>query len=69
MLWVVSQLPPHCSMSRVANPMNEITNTESLHKLDERHEELLEKLDTLCRELEEALKNLAPSSDSLREAA
>ncbi len=51
--------------------MNELADSDSLHKLDQRHEELLVKLDDLCRELETALKNLAPpSSESpLKEAA
>ena len=43
--------------------MNELACSESLQKLDQRHEELLVKLDDLCRELETALKNLAPQGD------
>jgi hypothetical protein len=51
--------------------MNELASTESLHKLDQRHEELLVKLAALCSELETALTNLAPKSEetALKEAA
>lgn len=51
--------------------MNELACSESLQKLDQRHEELLVKLDDLCRELEAALKNLAPPSSevAIKEAA
>ncbi len=51
--------------------MNELASTESLHKLDQRHEELLVKLDSLCRELETALNNLVPKSEEtqLKDAA
>jgi hypothetical protein len=51
--------------------MKELASSESLHKLDQRHEELLVKLDSLCRELEAALGNLTPNSGDppLQEAA
>ncbi len=51
--------------------MNELADSDSLLKLDHRHEELLVKLDSLCRELETALANLIPKSGEpqLQEAA
>jgi hypothetical protein len=51
--------------------MSELANTDSLRKLDERHEELLGKLEELCLELDTALKNLMPKAeaDSLQDAA
>ena len=51
--------------------MNELASTESLHKLDQRHEELLGKLAALCSELETALSNLMPKKEEaqLKEAA
>jgi hypothetical protein len=51
--------------------MNELASTESLHKLDQRHEELLVKLAALCSELERALNNLMPKKEEspLKDAA
>jgi hypothetical protein len=51
--------------------MSELANSDSLRKLDERHEELLGKLEELCLELDTALKNLMPKAeaDSLKDAA
>ncbi len=43
--------------------MNELANSESLQKLEHRHDELLEKLDQLCLEIESALKKLAPPTE------
>ncbi len=76
-MWVVRYLPPRCSPPRTAADyewlltMNELASTESLHKLDQRHEELLVKLAALCSELESALSNLMPKSEEtqLKEAA
>jgi hypothetical protein len=50
---------------------SELASTESLQKLDQRHEELLIKLDTLHRELEAALANLLPRQEAapLQDAA
>lgn len=50
---------------------SELASSESLQKLDQRHEELLVKLDSLCQELEAALANLLPKEKSreMREAA
>jgi hypothetical protein len=50
---------------------NELASSESLQKLDQRHEELLVKLDALTRELETALANLLPKQEAppLKDAA
>ncbi len=51
--------------------MTELADSESLHKLDQRHEELLVKLEALCQELETALNNLQPKAKEtlLKDAA
>jgi hypothetical protein len=51
--------------------MSELANTDSLRKLDERHEELLGKLEELCQQLDSALKNFMPKTEaeSLKDAA
>jgi hypothetical protein len=51
--------------------MNELVNSDSLRKLDERHEELLGKLEELCQQLDSALKNLMPKAEaeSIKDAA
>jgi hypothetical protein len=51
--------------------MNELADSDSLKKLDDRHEELLVKLDDLCKELETAIAKLAPKPEGmpLQEAA
>jgi hypothetical protein len=49
--------------------MNELANTDSLRKLDERHEELLGKLQELCQELDAAVRNLMPKAEPLKDAA
>lgn len=41
-----------------------LASSESLQKLDQRHEELLVKLDDLYRELETALANLLPKQEA-----
>lgn len=43
--------------------MSELATSESLQKLDQRHTELLEKLDALCQEIEATLASLAPKSE------
>lgn len=50
---------------------SELASSESLQDLDQRHEELLLKLDALYCELETALANLLPRADAatLRGAA
>lgn len=42
---------------------SQLATSESLNKLDERHEELLVKLDCLYRELETALAKLGVKTD------
>jgi hypothetical protein len=51
--------------------MSDIANSDSLRKLDERHEELLVKLEELCQQLDSALKNFMPKQDAqpLKDAA
>ena len=69
--WLVRhQLPTACPQ-RTATAMSQLADSDSLQKLDQRHEELLVKLDDLCRELEAALKNLVPQSGEspLKDAA
>jgi hypothetical protein len=51
--------------------MSDIANSDSLRKLDERHEELLVKLEELCQQLDSALKNFMSRAEVevLKEAA
>jgi hypothetical protein len=51
--------------------MSDIANSDSLRKLDERHEELLGKLEELCQQLDSALKNFMPKAEAepLKDAA
>jgi hypothetical protein len=68
--WFDTCHPAALSHERLVT-MSELASTESLHKLDQRHEELLVKLAALCSELETALNNLVPKSEEtqLKEAA
>lgn len=52
-------------------PMNEIVTSDVLHRLDQRHEELLAELDLLNERLEAALKPFAKpaATDSTAETA
>jgi hypothetical protein len=43
--------------------MSELATSESLQNLDQRHTELLEKLDALCHEIEAALASLSPKTE------
>jgi hypothetical protein len=47
----------------VSPTTSELASSESLQKLDLRHEELLVKLDALYRELETALASLQPKQE------
>jgi hypothetical protein len=49
----------------------QLATSESLQQLDQRHEEILVKLDDLYRELETALANLLPKQEAtpLKDAA
>ena len=46
-----------------SSSINQLATNESLNKLDQRHEELLVKLDCLYRELEAALASLGVKTD------
>jgi hypothetical protein len=59
------------SAQRATLVKNQLASSESLQQLDQRHEELLGKLDSLCKELESALANLLPKPEAapLQDAA
>ena len=62
--------PSDTTNMSVSSPASQLASSDSLQQLDERHEELLTKLDALYRELETALANLQPKHEgALREAA
>ena len=62
--WWFDDCHPGCYPMSVSESKSELASSESLQKLDQRHEELLVKLDALCHELETALRHLQPKQEA-----